>query len=141
MLEAALIGVEALKTKIVKGTLQICCPNGFIVLPQVWERVIRPGWLVELRSAQAKAAGEVQNKHADEVEKEPIGTNKHANEMVKESDGRILPTAKPLRDIVEDMKAEQPTTPLPAKWTKSEFERRSSVASDDSVVNVVEVEE
>lgn len=41
--------VESMNSKIVTGSYDILGPTGEIILPEIWEAVIKPGWVVELR--------------------------------------------------------------------------------------------
>lgn len=41
--------VESMNSKIFRGSYDIVSPKGEIVLPEIWDSVIKPGWVVELR--------------------------------------------------------------------------------------------
>ena len=41
--------VESMNSKIVRGSYDILGPTGEIILPEIWDAVIKPGWVVELR--------------------------------------------------------------------------------------------
>ncbi len=41
--------VESMNSKIVRGSYDILGPTGEIILPEIWDAVIKPGWIVELR--------------------------------------------------------------------------------------------
>ena len=50
--------IESLSTKIFRGSYDILSPTGEIVLPEIWDTVIKPGWVVELRFWDYTKAGE-----------------------------------------------------------------------------------
>lgn len=41
--------VESMNSKIIRGSYDILSPTGEIILPEIWDTVIKPGWVVELR--------------------------------------------------------------------------------------------
>ena len=41
--------VESVDSRIFRGRYDILSPEGEIILPEIWDSVIRPGWVVELR--------------------------------------------------------------------------------------------
>ena len=41
--------IETLNTQIFRGSYDILSPTGEIILPEIWDTVIKPGWVVELR--------------------------------------------------------------------------------------------
>lgn len=57
--------IESMNSKIFRGSYDILSPTGEIVLPQVWDKVIKPGWVVELRFRDFAAAGEISQKDPD----------------------------------------------------------------------------
>ena len=40
--------VESVDSRIFRGRYDILSPSGEIILPEIWDSVIRPGWVVEL---------------------------------------------------------------------------------------------
>ena len=41
--------VESMNAKIFRGSYDILSPTGEIILPEIWDSVVKPGWVVELR--------------------------------------------------------------------------------------------
>lgn len=41
--------VESMNSKIFRGSYDVLSPTGEIILPEIWDSVIKPGWVVELR--------------------------------------------------------------------------------------------
>ena len=51
---------------IMNGKYDIVGPTGDIILPQVWEAVVKPGWIVELRlHSQSIAVAEMSGQCSD----------------------------------------------------------------------------
>ena len=48
---------ESINSKIFRGSYDILSPTGEIVLPEIWDTVIKPGWTVELRIWNFQRAG------------------------------------------------------------------------------------
>lgn len=57
--------IESLNSKIFRGSYDILSPTGEIVLPEIWDTVIKPGWVVELRFWDYTKAGETNKKDPD----------------------------------------------------------------------------
>ena len=54
--------VESMNSKIFRGSYDILSPTGEIILPEIWDSVIRPGWVVELRFWDFRIAEETDRK-------------------------------------------------------------------------------
>lgn len=54
--------VESMNSKIFRGSYDILSPSGEIILPEIWDSVIRPGWVVELRFWDFRTAEETDRK-------------------------------------------------------------------------------
>ncbi len=48
---------ESINSKIFRGSYDILSPTGEIILPELWDTVIKPGWTVELRTWDFVKAG------------------------------------------------------------------------------------
>ena len=66
--------VESMNSKIFRGSYDILSPTGEIILPEIWDSVIRPGWVVELRFWDFGTAEETDRKDpvAGVVELAPV---------------------------------------------------------------------
>ena len=66
--------VESMNSKIFRGSYDILGPTGEIILPEIWDSVVKPGWVVELRFWDFPAAGEMSLKGSDlsGVDVEPV---------------------------------------------------------------------
>ena len=65
--------VEFMNSKIVRGSYDILGPTGEIILPEIWDAVIKPGWVVELRfwdHAEARE-GSSEDPNADFIRMTP----------------------------------------------------------------------
>ena len=49
LITSSFIHIDALSPQVAQGNYDILGPTGDIILSQVWETVIQPGWVVELR--------------------------------------------------------------------------------------------
>ena len=54
--------VESMDSKIFRGRYDILSPTGEIVLPEIWDSVVKPGWVVELRFWDFRTADETDGK-------------------------------------------------------------------------------
>ena len=54
--------IETLNSKIFRGSYDTLSPTGEIVLPEIWNTVIKPGWVVELSLWDYIQAGETNQK-------------------------------------------------------------------------------
>ena len=54
--------VESMNSKIFRGSYDILSPSGEIILPEIWDSVIKPGWVVELRFWDFRTAEETDRK-------------------------------------------------------------------------------
>ena len=41
--------VESLNSQVFRGSYDILSTTGEIILPEIWDSVVKPGWTVELR--------------------------------------------------------------------------------------------
>lgn len=57
--------IEYLNTEVFKGSYDILSPTGEIILPEIWDSVVRPGWVVDLRFWEPFTAGETSQKEPD----------------------------------------------------------------------------
>ena len=57
--------VESMNSRIFRGSYDILSPTGEIILPEIWEAVIKPGWVVELRFWDFSKSGEISQKDPD----------------------------------------------------------------------------
>ena len=57
--------VETVNSRIFSGSYDILSPTGEIILPDIWDSVIKPGWVVELRLWDFTQAGEMSQKKPD----------------------------------------------------------------------------
>ena len=59
--------IDSLNSQIFRGSYDVLSPTGEIVLPEIWDTVIKPGWVVELRLWDYTQAGETNQKdpHVD----------------------------------------------------------------------------
>ena len=66
--------VETMNSKIFRGSYDILSPTGEIILPEIWDSVIKPGWIVELRFWDLATAAEACPKDAETgvVEAAPV---------------------------------------------------------------------
>lgn len=48
LIKTALLHIEVVGTAVAEGRYDLVGPNGDIILPQVWEQVIKPGWTVTM---------------------------------------------------------------------------------------------
>lgn len=49
LLRRSFIRYDTMSNEILKGKYDLLSPKGEIILPEIWEAVIQPGWEVELR--------------------------------------------------------------------------------------------
>ena len=54
-----------MNSKVFRGNYDIVSPTGEIILPEIWEAVVRPGWVVELRLWELTRVGETGQKAFD----------------------------------------------------------------------------
>ena len=54
--------VESMNSKIFRGSYDILSPAGEIILPEIWDSVIKPGWVVELRFWNFRTAEKTDRK-------------------------------------------------------------------------------
>ena len=92
--------IESLNSKISSGSYDILSPTGEIILPEIWESVIKPGWLVELRMWNTREAAEVVQENSDVggLEMAPAmqsSSNPSKMSRVETSSDVVLATAKP----------------------------------------------
>ena len=66
--------VESMNSKIFRGSYDILSPSGEIILPEIWDSVIRPGWVVELRLWGFQKAAETDRRDPETgaVEIKPV---------------------------------------------------------------------
>ena len=91
--------IESLNSQIFRGSYDILSPTGEIILPEIWDTVIKPGWVVELRFWEYTKPGET-NQQEPEIDINKIasvvqsteGTAKHTN-LEGSSDVRV-PTGR-----------------------------------------------
>lgn len=57
--------IESMNSKIFRGSYDILSPTGEIILPEIWDAVIKPGWVVELRFWDFATAAETSQKDPD----------------------------------------------------------------------------
>ena len=57
--------VESMESKIFKGRYDILSPTGEIILPEIWDSVVKPGWVVELRFWDFRTAEETDQKDCE----------------------------------------------------------------------------
>ena len=57
--------VESLNSQVFRGSYDILSPTGEIILPEIWDSVVKPGWTVELRFWEISRAGETDQKERD----------------------------------------------------------------------------
>lgn len=62
--------VESMDSKIFRGRYDILSPAGEIVLPEIWDSVVKPGWVVELRFWDFGKDGETDPKDREAGVKE-----------------------------------------------------------------------
>lgn len=62
LIKSSFSHVESLNSKVFRGNYDILSPTGEIILPEVWEAAIRPGWVVELRLWELTRVGETGQK-------------------------------------------------------------------------------
>ena len=56
--------IESMNTDIFRGNYDVLGPTGEIILPEIWDAVIKPGWIVEVRLwdlTEARWMGEKQS--------------------------------------------------------------------------------
>ncbi len=58
---------ESINSKIFRGGYDILSPTGEIVLPEIWDTVIKPGWTVELRIWDCVKAGGIRQEDPPNV--------------------------------------------------------------------------
>lgn len=85
--------VESMNSRIFKGSYDILSPTGEIVLPEIWEAVIKPGWVVELRFWDSAKAGHVVQKDPDV---DDIGI---ASAVLSDSDSSSKPYMETSSDV------------------------------------------
>ena len=56
---------EYLNTQVFRGSYDILSPTGEIILPEIWDSVVKPGWVVDLRFWESFTAGETSQKEPD----------------------------------------------------------------------------
>jgi hypothetical protein len=49
IIRQALLHIETIGPQVVEGHFDLIGPNGDIILPQVWEMMVEPGWDVTMR--------------------------------------------------------------------------------------------
>ena len=54
--------VESMDSEIFRGRYDILSPSGEIILPEIWDSVVMPGWVVELRFWDVQIADETDRK-------------------------------------------------------------------------------
>ena len=91
--------VETINSKIFRGNYDILSPTGEIILPEIWDLVIKPGWVVELRFWDSSATGETSLKDTDVgvVEMAPVAKPGHTtsnNTPLEVSSDTISTTTK-----------------------------------------------
>lgn len=57
--------IEYLNTQVFKGSYDILSPTGEIILPEIWDFVVKPGWVVDLHFWESFTAGETSQKEPD----------------------------------------------------------------------------
>ena len=55
-----------MNSKIFRGSYDILSPTGEIILPEIWDSVIKPGWVVELRFWDFRTAEETIRKDPED---------------------------------------------------------------------------
>ena len=91
--------VEPINSKIFRGSYDILSPTGEIILPEIWDSVIKPGWVVELRFWDFSITGETSLKDTDVgvVEMAPVVKPGHTpsnNAHLEVSSDTTLTTTK-----------------------------------------------
>ena len=56
--------VDSLNSQIFRGSYDILSPTGEIILPEIWDSVVKPGWTVDLRFWDSSTAGETGQKES-----------------------------------------------------------------------------
>ena len=68
LIKRSFFHVESMNSKIFRGGYDILSPTGEIILPEIWDSVIKPGWVVELRFWDSSTAEETTSqKDAEDV--------------------------------------------------------------------------
>lgn len=57
--------IEYLNTQVFKGSYDIVSPIGEIILLEIWDSVVKPGWVVDLHFWESFTAGETSKKEPD----------------------------------------------------------------------------
>ncbi|KAM0802875.1 hypothetical protein BDR22DRAFT_100137 [Usnea florida] len=91
--------IESRNSQIFRGSYDILSPTGEIVLPEIWDTVIKPGWVVELRFWEYAKPGETNQQESEidinktaSVVQSTEGTAKH---IILESSSDVhIPTGK-----------------------------------------------
>ena len=62
LIKRSLTHVESMDSEIFRGRYDILSPSGEIILPEIWDSVVMPGWIVELRFWDFRIADETDRK-------------------------------------------------------------------------------